>query len=236
MSTDLLIADFEALREHLGLRRWAVLGHSAGGATALEYAVSRPESVDEVIFDCPCWDADLTDRFRLSIAAARLRERGNEAAARRCEQIAMHERRITLRDGTYEAMQELDEEYMSLFLYDRKGLERYGQVRAASQVTKEQEQRGMSHQPLLEDMYRSRLHLLADLRVPSMVIRGAADLVSAPEAIRTYREQVPDALVHTLPVAAHFPDLESPVEYRDLVTAFVLRHADTALQSDHESP
>ena len=41
---------------------WAVLGHSDGGGYALQYVTSHPEAVQAVIFDCPCWDADLTDR------------------------------------------------------------------------------------------------------------------------------------------------------------------------------
>ena len=49
MTWDNLTADADALREHLGYERWAVLGHSFGGQVALEYALRRPERVSRLV-------------------------------------------------------------------------------------------------------------------------------------------------------------------------------------------
>ena len=81
LTADLLIADFEALRAKLRIEAWAILGHSAGGMYALRYVTSHIGAVRAVIFDCPCWDADLADRHRLPVVARRLR--GTRAAGRR---------------------------------------------------------------------------------------------------------------------------------------------------------
>jgi proline iminopeptidase len=49
MTWDNLAADADALREELGLDRWAVLGHSFGGHVALEYALRYPERVSHLV-------------------------------------------------------------------------------------------------------------------------------------------------------------------------------------------
>ena len=40
-----LVADFERVREHLGIDRWLVLGGSWGSTLALAYAEKHPERV-----------------------------------------------------------------------------------------------------------------------------------------------------------------------------------------------
>jgi len=57
------IAELEALREHLGVTRMHLFGHSFGGLIAGEYALQYPERVSSVIFACasidiPRWMAD----------------------------------------------------------------------------------------------------------------------------------------------------------------------------------
>jgi proline iminopeptidase len=44
-----LVADIEALREHLGIDRWLVFGGSWGSTLALAYAQSHPERVSELV-------------------------------------------------------------------------------------------------------------------------------------------------------------------------------------------
>lgn len=49
MTWENLTADAEALRERLGVERWAVLGHSFGGQVALEYALRYPGSLSHLV-------------------------------------------------------------------------------------------------------------------------------------------------------------------------------------------
>ena len=44
-----LVADIEALREHLGIERWLVFGGSWGSTLALAYAQRHPERVSELV-------------------------------------------------------------------------------------------------------------------------------------------------------------------------------------------
>lgn len=48
-TTSALIADIEAVREHLGIERWLVYGVSWGSTLALAYALAHPDRVTEVI-------------------------------------------------------------------------------------------------------------------------------------------------------------------------------------------
>jgi proline iminopeptidase len=48
-TTQVLIADIEALREHLGVEKWLVTGLSWGSTLALAYAQAHPDRVSEIV-------------------------------------------------------------------------------------------------------------------------------------------------------------------------------------------
>jgi proline iminopeptidase len=45
----LSLEDFEALRSHLKVERWTIIGHSAGGILAMDYAAAYPEHIDKLV-------------------------------------------------------------------------------------------------------------------------------------------------------------------------------------------
>jgi proline iminopeptidase len=49
MNLALYLEDFEALRAHLKVQRWTVIGHSAGGILAMDYAAAFPNRVDRLV-------------------------------------------------------------------------------------------------------------------------------------------------------------------------------------------
>ena len=49
MTMENLTADADALRQALGFKQWAVLGHSFGGYVALEYALRYPDSLSQLM-------------------------------------------------------------------------------------------------------------------------------------------------------------------------------------------
>jgi proline iminopeptidase len=225
LTADLLIADFEALRRHLEIESWAVLGHSDGGGYALQYATTRPAAVQAVIFDCPCWDADLTDRNRLPQVARRLDALGQRADADRCRALAAKPGRLTAADETYRAAQALGAHYMELFFHDPAYAADFSQVLDNSGFTEEQWQRGRSHLALLPGMYQSRLPLLADVSGPSLLMHGHDDMVAAPQMLAQYRRSVPDGTIRTFHRSGHFAYLEQAAQYCQVVTDFVMANA-----------
>ena len=76
-----LVEDCEAVREELGIERWAVLGQSFGGALALRYAAAHPAAVAAVAFENPVWDLAASARAALPRVALMLTERGRQEAA-----------------------------------------------------------------------------------------------------------------------------------------------------------
>jgi proline iminopeptidase len=225
LTVDVLLDDFEALRSSLAIDSWCVLGHSAGGHYALRYATAHPRSVTGVVFDCPCWDCDLTDRYRLPIVAERLEERGDEDAARECRRLAAKPGRLTADDETSTAMQALDSAYLDLFFRDAGSARAYEAWTASAGFDDETWARGRSHAPLLAEMYESQLDLLDGLVVPSMLVHGRHEVVAPPDVIDAYRQRVRDGEVHTFEGSGHFPYHEEPEPYADLIADFVLARA-----------
>jgi proline iminopeptidase len=224
LTEELLIADFEELREVLGITRWAILGHSSGGHYAVRYAAARPESVSAAIFDCPCFDCDLTDRYRLPEVARRLDALGKTAAAEHCRELAARPGRLTVADETHVAVQALGDHYMEQFFHDPASALEFQQVVEGSGFPDEMWSRGTSHLPLLAENYEPIFGLLPQLRCPAMLIRGRDDLVAAPAAVAEFARLVPAARVSTLAESGHLGYQEQPAEYCAAVTEFVLAH------------
>jgi|HubBroStandDraft_2_1064218.scaffolds.fasta_scaffold195147_1 proline iminopeptidase len=225
LTAELLIADFEALRERLGIVSWAILGHSDGGGYALQYVTSHPEAVQAVIFDCPCWDADLTDRNRLPHVAHRLDALGQRADADRCRELAAKPGRLTAADETYVAAQALGPHYMELFFHEPGRAADFSQILEDSDFAEEQWERGHSHLALLPGMYETRLSLLPDITRPSLLLHGADDMVTAPQMLAQFSKSVPGGTVRTFDRSGHFAYLEEAAEYCEVVTDFVVRNA-----------
>lgn len=50
MRADSIVEDAEAMREHLGVKKWTTLGQSFGGFTTLAYLTKHPESLTQCFF------------------------------------------------------------------------------------------------------------------------------------------------------------------------------------------
>ena len=166
-----------------------------------------------VIFDCPSWYCDLTDRHRLPHAAQLLTDHGDLGAADRYLALAEKPGRIVFADRFWEAMQALGESYSRLFYATTASAARAEQIMAAGRFTEAQLARGRSHEPLLTAVYESRLELVDELVQPSLLCHGRYDLVTPPQVIAYYDSHAPCGAVHTFEHAAHFPYLEQPAAY-----------------------
>lgn len=225
LTADLLVTDFEALRRRLRIESWAVLGHSAGAGYVLRYVTGHPGTVRAAIFDCPCWDADMTDRNRLPAVARRLEALGQIADAERCRELAAKSARLAFGDDVKGAMQALGAQYMEQFFHDPGGAADFADLLEGSGFTQEQWQRGNSHWPLLAAMYEPVLSLLPRVRRPALLLRGTDDLVAAPGMLAAFGSSVPGGTIREFERSGHFAYLEEPGAYAQVVTEFVLAQA-----------
>lgn len=75
-------------------------------------------------------------------------------------------------------------------------------------------QRGMAARP---DM----TYLLSDIRVPTLVIAGAEDVISPPEEMRGIAAAIPRAQFVEIPNAGHMTTMENPVAVNAALTDFL---------------
>jgi 3-oxoadipate enol-lactonase len=70
--------------------------------------------------------------------------------------------------------------------------------------------------------------LLADVRVPVLVVNGARDTEPRRRAGALLRDALPSAEQVLIPNAAHLPNLDAPPEYNQLMSGFARRHLPAA--------
>jgi proline iminopeptidase len=178
-----------------------------------------------VAFDCPCWDCDSTDRTLLPVAAAMLERHGHHPEAARCRELLALERRLDAEDDTFAPTAALGEHYDELYFARPAAAATFAAAREASGLGEETWARAANHAPLFAEMYVDRLPLLAKLAQPSLVVHGRADLVATPAMLARYRADVPGGRVHTFERSAHFPSVEEPEAYADVIAGFVKENA-----------
>lgn len=220
------LGDFEALRRHLGIERWAVLGHSFGGRLACLYAHHYPTAVNRVIYETPGWNNGLSMRSIARRAADTFAAEGRPEGLAACEALmaaadqgrrawdlsmAMFEllgpenkNRMYLHGMTPAALDAIYASYqIPLDLYARNGL--YLERLLADEAT-------------FEDV----LPLLDGNPQPALLIRGRYDPVCDDVQAAYFAGHAPDGRTVTFEHSAHFPRLEEPEAYNRTVLDFVL--------------
>lgn len=217
VTEDEVVADFEALREELGVGRWAILGHSYGGRLALRYAVTHPETVDRVIFENPPWDLRLATRELVRAALPLLTELGAT-------------------DGTAELLAEdgpatLEMWNERLAIVGRLGerrMEIYSPIDLklpADELPDEiQNRAGRFAETIIQTpgFVESLLPMLSRLTQPALLIKGQHDPVTSAEEIARFQSDVPDSTYRYIEGTGHFVHAEAADAYTQLVTEFVL--------------
>lgn len=221
MSLDLLIDDFEALRDSLGLERWTILGHSWGGAIALRYA-DRHAAVDRVIFENPVLDATAAAGNLILHAAEALDVEGRAQEARRARALLVGARADDLWTRVDQALGLLPNR-QRLYVHDPAFLGYYGRISAGSGIPDDRWTQGsrmalaLLREPQALSPGWNRMSALAQ---PTLLIRGETDPVTSPNEIAVMAPK-PNVRIVTVPNAGHFVHVERPRIMADLTRAFV---------------
>lgn len=211
------VAELEAIRAALGVTRWHVLGHSWGGAVALEYAARRPAGLASLILQGPlistaAWMADAaTLRAKLPPAVQATLdacEGPNPPAKRQCDAAvdAFYARFWRLRPppGWATAYEKAHDLKLAANLYN--AMWGPNEFRATGSL------RDYDGEPLL-----------AKVAAPTLFLIGDCDEVTETTA-RRFTAAAPGARLHVIADAAHRAQSDQPQAYVAAVGAWLKEH------------
>lgn len=210
MTFENLTADADALRERLGVERWAVLGHSFGGHVALEYALRYPDRLSHLVLldtaaDCH-WSRENAPRL--------LAERGYDP-----KKVELIRRWFT---GEFTV-----NEYWPIFLRIggayfyrpsfplllRTALHGGWRSRSRPEALIFADRSPMKDWTVMDRLDR--------ITTPTLVMAGRQDFLFPPDCQRGLAAGIPDARLHLVEHAGHNPYEEQTDEVMRAVTKFV---------------
>ncbi len=210
---DSLVADVEAMLEHLGIERLVVVGHSLGGRTAIRFAARHAERMAGLVIVDAGPDLDWRGVLKIRDDAARAPDsfasvpefEGHLARAlpMASPEVISRQARQALRerpDGRFEP---------KLDPFFRRGVTQDASPDEMAKATQ-----GES-----DELWDA----LAKIPCPTLVVRGAASDVLSPEtADRMVDEVLADGTLAVVSQAAHALMVENPEGFNRAVCGFVL--------------
>ncbi|MEU8229407.1 alpha/beta hydrolase [Actinoplanes sp. NPDC048967] len=207
---DRQVGDVEALREHLGLSKMDLLGHSGGTNLAVQYAARHPDAVSKLVLITPSLiGVGIVVSAELRRATAELRKDEPWYPAAAAALAAIGAGKATGAD--WEALTPL----------------RYGRWDAAAQQHYAESSKRMS--PAVVEAFAAdgaftpgaTRAALATFAAPVLLLAGEVDLNSPPDAVADHAALFLDATLAVQPAAGHQPWLDDPERFVELVRAFL---------------
>ncbi|MHA6765236.1 alpha/beta fold hydrolase [Streptacidiphilus sp. PAMC 29251] len=207
---DRLVDDVEALREHLGLERMDLLGHSAGANLAALYLGRHPERVSRLALITPgilAIGITITADERLEIARLRQDEPWFPASFAALEDIVAGK----ATDDSWQAI--------ARFYYGR-----WDEVAEAHQAV-EGAQRDSEATTVFSaegafDPAATRA-ALAQFAPPVLLLAGEVDLAAPPRTVAEFAGLFPNAELVIQPGAGHYPWLDDADRFLATTAAFL---------------
>ncbi|RAS65698.1 pimeloyl-ACP methyl ester carboxylesterase [Lentzea atacamensis] len=193
---DRQVDDVEAFRQHLGLDKLRLLGHSAGGTLAILYAARFPQHVKEIVLVAPSprvVGIDVTDEDRREVALRRSGEPWYPEAIKAFEEIWAG-------NMTPEAFKRIGPFWYGRYDDAARELEDH--------PTNDEGAREFYAEGALDpDVTRAALETLD---VPALLIAGEVDVALPPKRAQEYADLFPRARLVVQPGAGHFPWVDDP--------------------------
>ncbi|MGH2393448.1 MAG: alpha/beta fold hydrolase [Candidatus Limnocylindria bacterium] len=207
---DRLVADIEVLREHLGLDRMNLLGHSGGANIAVLYTARYPERIANLVLVTPSTLAvGISATAEVRRAVVRLREGepwfGQASAAFE---------RINARQAT-------DGDWAAIVPFTYGRWDAAAQAHHASGEQRRNTQAAAifgSEGAFQPDATRAAL---ATLGAPVLLLAGEVDVNSPPRVMAEFAGLFPNATFGALPGGGHFPWLDDPTWFTKTIASFL---------------
>jgi pimeloyl-ACP methyl ester carboxylesterase len=212
-SIDHYANDVEELREHLGLERVNLLGHSHGGVVAIAYAARFPDRVERLIL------ASTLARFAQEQIGAM--EAGMAAKAGEPWYVDSRAALQAEQEGAFETDEELGElAFRELKFY----FAHYGEPEQAYLDTLRPDVPNADTLLYFNTEILPTFDLrpqLARITAPTLVVTGEEDFITGPVCADELEQGVRDVQKVVIPGAGHFIFVEAPEEFRAAVLEFL---------------
>lgn len=205
--------DVEELREHLGLERIDLLGHSHGGVVAMAYAARYPERVGRLIL------ASTLARFAPEQETAM-----HEAMAKHADEPWYEDASAALaaeQAGDFSSDEELGELAVREFPFYFAD---FGDKERAYLDTLRDEAPNADTLLLFNKEIFESFDLrpeLGKITAPTLVVTGELDFITGPVCATEIAEEISDVKMEILPDSGHFIFVESPEAFRRAVLGFL---------------
>ena len=202
------VADIEALRAHIGVGQWSVLGHSWAAWWALGYIAAHPEHVAALVL----LDGTYPD-------AATVKTRNEQrAAARSPEQnaaLSYWSEPPRIADDPEKANLERFKAMLPSFFYNRPTGEQYVRDLSQGDFSAAVTRLLLADTPKVYEL----VPRLRGLPVPTLIMQGQQDLLgdSGPQL----HTLLPKSKLVFIPECGHWPWIEQPQEFRTNLLAFL---------------
>jgi proline iminopeptidase len=202
------VADIEALRVHLSVEQWSVLGHSWGASWALRYLAAYRAHMGAMV---------LLDGTYLDAATAKTRNEQRTAARSPKENKALsywsEPERIA--EDPEKANLERWKVLLPSFFHDRSKGEQYMRDITPDRFNAAVSRLMAADTPKIYDLVPS----LRGLPVPALILQGQQDLVA--DSGQQFHALLPNSKLVIVPECGHFPWIEQPQALRTALLEFL---------------
>jgi pimeloyl-ACP methyl ester carboxylesterase len=208
---DRLAGDVEALREHLGEDRLDVLAHSAGAVVAQAWAARHSERVRSLVLVTPSGRLQGSAGEDLpALVLARSAEPWYAGA--RAAYEALQTAPASQQQALWRAVRP--------FMYGR--WDERTQAHAATADTQSSKRAELGFRPVRDEVDVAALvAALKEVGAPVLVVAGERDALTGVEAARDVARCFPAAQTVVVPAAGHFPWVDEPSAFADVVRTFL---------------
>jgi proline iminopeptidase len=203
-----MVADVDAVRDHYGLDRVAVLGHSWGAHLGLRYALAHPDRVSKLVYVSGVglgheWHAEFKRNFEQAMGE----RHAQWAALREADRSEGEERELAILQWSADFV-------------DRASAVRHAEAMATPWFPVNYDVNAVLDAEMRAVPEEKLIAACRALAVPVLIVDGLGD--NRPRwAVDSLERALPAVTRVRLPGAGHVPWLEAPEEFRAAVTDFL---------------
>lgn len=208
VTMQLMIEDIEALRKHLNIDHWTILGHSFGGMLASYYTCFYPEHLQGLILS----SSGGIDLELLNYAGNNI---NSKLSKEEQDSVNYWTAKINNGDTSYNAKLHRASSLASAYVYDKK----YMPVIAKRLTQLNAEVSGLVWQDLQRIKFDC-VKKLSSFNKPVLIIQGKEDIVEAKTAIKAHKA-LKNSKIVLMENCVHYGWLDRPDIYFDEIDKFM---------------